>query len=219
MKAQVIIFPGSNCDYDVYYALNETGFKTSFLWHEGNKIDCDLLVLPGGFSYGDYLRCGAVARFAKVLENIYEFSEKGKFILGICNGFQILTELKLLPGALMINKGCRFICADCELIIENSETPFTKLFKKGELVNFPIAHGEGNYYIDDKNLEELKSYNGIVFKYKNNPNGSKEDIAGIINKKGNVLGLMPHPERVSHKFLGSDEGLKFFKSILLSSLK
>ncbi|MCX8059090.1 MAG: phosphoribosylformylglycinamidine synthase subunit PurQ [Spirochaetes bacterium] len=216
MKAQVVIFPGSNCDYDVYYTLQEIGIKVSFLWHEEKKINADLLVLPGGFSYGDYLRCGAIARFARILENINEFVEKGKLVLGICNGFQILTELKLLPGTLMLNKKCRFICSDCDLIVENNDTPFTNLFNEKEIVNFPIAHGEGNYYIDDATLIELKKYNGIVFKYKINPNGSKEDIAGIINKKGNVLGLMPHPERVSNKILGSDVGLKFFKSILNS---
>jgi len=214
MKAQVVIFPGSNCDWDVYYALKEAGFNTSFLWHDDKKINCDLLVLPGGFSYGDYLRCGAVARFAHVLENIYEFSEKGGLILGICNGFQILTELKLLPGALMLNKSCKFICSDCELIIENNDTYFTKLFKKNEIVNFPIAHGEGNYYINEDDLKILKSYDGIVLKYIENPNGSKEDIAGIINKKGNVFGLMPHPERVSFNYLGSNIGLKVFQSIL-----
>ncbi len=216
MKAEVIVFPGSNCDYDVLNVLRETGFDASFVWHDDKELKGDLIVLPGGFSYGDYLRCGAIARFARVLENIQEHVEKGKKILGICNGFQILTELNLLPGALMENKKVDFICSECDLIVENNNTFFTNLYKKNEIVNFPIAHGEGNYYVEKEKLKEIEDNNQVVFRYKNNPNGSFDDIAGIINKKGNILGMMPHPERASDLLLGNDEGVRLFKSILNS---
>lgn len=214
MKAGVIVFPGSNCDIDAYKVLEKLNIEVKYIWHDEKIDNEDLILLPGGFSYGDYLRCGAIARFAKALENINEHIEKGKLVLGICNGFQILTELKALPGALLRNKNLNFICSDCNLIVENSETPFTNLLKKGDIVNFPIAHGEGNYYIDDEGLKELIKNNQIVFKYQNNPNGSVADIAGIINKRGNVLGMMPHPERAQDKLLGGEDGLMFFKSII-----
>jgi len=214
MKAGVIVFPGSNCDIDAYKVLEKLNVEVKYIWHDEKIDDEDLIVLPGGFSYGDYLRCGAIARFARVLENINEHIEKGKLVLGICNGFQILTELKALPGALLRNKNLNFICSDCNLIVENTDTPFTNLFKKGDIVNFPIAHGEGNYYIDDEGLRELIKNNQIVFRYQNNPNGSVEDIAGIVNKKGNVLGMMPHPERAQDKLLGGEDGLMLFKSII-----
>lgn len=214
MKAGVVVFPGSNCDKDVYETLKGLDIDVKYIWHDEEKLDVDLLVLPGGFSYGDYLRCGAIARFARVLDGVYEFSEKDKLIVGICNGFQILTELKLLPGALLRNKNLKFICEDCSLIVENNDTPFTKLYKEGEVVNFPIAHGEGNYFIDDEGLKMLKDNNQIVFRYKFNPNGSVDDIAGIINEKGNVLGLMPHPERASSSLLGCEDGVRFFKGAI-----
>ncbi|MBZ4664236.1 MAG: phosphoribosylformylglycinamidine synthase 1 [Caloramator sp.] len=214
MKAGVIVFPGSNCDIDAYKVLERLNVEVKYIWHDEKIDDEDLIVLPGGFSYGDYLRCGAIARFAKALENINEHIEKGKLVLGICNGFQILTELKALPGALLRNKNLNFICSDCKLIVENTDTPFTNLFKKGDIVNFPIAHGEGNYYIDDEGLRELIKNNQIVFRYQNNPNGSVADIAGIVNKRGNVLGMMPHPERVQDKLLDGEDGLVFFKSII-----
>ncbi|SEF41005.1 phosphoribosylformylglycinamidine synthase [Caloramator fervidus] len=214
MKAGVVVFPGSNCDRDVFDVLKDLNVDVKYIWHDEKKLDVDLLVLPGGFSYGDYLRCGAIARFSRVLEDIYDFSQKDKLILGICNGFQILTELKLLPGALLKNKNLKFVCSDCNLIVENNNTPFTRLYKKGEVVNFPIAHGEGNYFIDDEGLKKLKENEQIVFRYKVNPNGSTNDIAGIINQKGNVLGLMPHPERAFYKILGSEDGVRFFKSII-----
>ncbi|SHE74741.1 phosphoribosylformylglycinamidine synthase subunit PurQ [Caloramator proteoclasticus] len=214
MKAGVIVFPGSNCDIDAYKVLEKLNVEVKYIWHDEKIDDEDLIVLPGGFSYGDYLRCGAIARFAKALENINEHIEKGKLVLGICNGFQILTELKALPGALLRNKNLNFICSDCNLIVENTDTPFTNLFKKGDIVNFPIAHGEGNYYIDDEGLGELIKNNQIVFRYQNNPNGSVADIAGIVNKRGNVLGMMPHPERAQDKLLGGEDGLVFFKSVI-----
>ncbi|MCX7951079.1 MAG: phosphoribosylformylglycinamidine synthase subunit PurQ [Clostridiales bacterium] len=214
MKAGVIVFPGSNCDIDAFKVLNNLGVDVKYIWHDDKIDNVDLILLPGGFSYGDYLRCGAIARFAKALENINEEIEKGKLVLGICNGFQILTELKALKGALLRNKNLNFICSDCNLIVENTNTPFTNQFTKGEIVNFPIAHGEGNYYIDDEGLKELIANNQIVFRYKNNPNGSVNDIAGITNKRGNVLGMMPHPERAADILLGCEDGLKLFKSIL-----
>jgi len=214
MKAGVVIFPGSNCDKDVFEVLKDLNVDVKYIWHDEKKLDVDLLVLPGGFSYGDYLRCGAIARFSRVLEDIYDFSQKDKLILGICNGFQILTELKLLPGALLKNKNLKFICSDCNLIVENNDTPFTRFYKRGEVVNFPIAHGEGNYFIDNEGLKRLEENGQIVFRYKVNPNGSIGDIAGIINEKGNVLGLMPHPERAFYKILGNEDGVRFFKSII-----
>ncbi|CDF59484.1 phosphoribosylformylglycinamidine synthase subunit PurQ [Thermobrachium celere] len=214
MKAGVIVFPGSNCDIDAYKVLERLNVEVKYIWHDEKIDDEDLILLPGGFSYGDYLRCGAIARFARALENINEHIEKGKLVLGICNGFQILTELKALPGALLRNKNLNFICSDCNLIVENNATPFTNLFNKGDVVNFPIAHGEGNYYIDDDGLKELIKNNQIVFRYQNNPNGSVYDIAGIVNKKGNVLGMMPHPERAQDKLLGCEDGLKLFNSII-----
>jgi phosphoribosylformylglycinamidine synthase subunit PurQ / glutaminase len=214
MKAGVVVFPGSNCDGDAYNVLQNLGVDVRYIWHEEDKIDVDLLVLPGGFSYGDYLRCGAIARFSKILEGIYEYSEQGGHVLGICNGFQILTELKLLPGTLMKNSNLRFICGDCSLEVVNNSSSFTKLYQRGESVNFPIAHGEGNYYICDQSLLELEKNKQILFKYRSNPNGSRESIAGIINKRGNVLGMMPHPERAASKMLGSEDGIKLFKSII-----
>lgn len=216
MKAGIVVFPGSNCDSDVYNVLKELGADVKYIWHGEDKIDVDLLVLPGGFSYGDYLRCGAIARFSKILEGIYDYVENGGYVIGICNGFQILTELKLLPGALLKNMNLKFICSDCILEVSNDNTFFSRLYKKGERVNFPIAHGEGNYYADDETLKELEKSNQIVFRYVNNPNGSRNNIAGIINKKGNVLGMMPHPERRASSLLGGTDGIRLFKGMIES---
>ncbi len=197
MKFAVIVFPGSNCDVDCYYAVKDgLGEEVEYVWHqEKNLSKYDVIMLPGGFSYGDYLRAGAIARFSPVMEAVREEAEKGKFIIGICNGFQILTEAGLLPGALRKNEGLKFICKTVSITVENDKTPFTTRLKKGQEILLPIAHGEGNYYVDDKTLRELKENNQIVFRYKENINGSVERIAGVINKKGNVLGMMPHPER------------------------
>lgn len=214
MKAGVVVFPGSNCDSDTLHVLSEAGAEAKYIWHMEEKIDVDFLVLPGGFSYGDYLRCGAIARFSRVLEGIHEYVEKGGVVLGICNGFQILTELKLLPGALMRNKNLRFICTDCSIEVANRNTIFTKYYEVGEGLNFPIAHGEGNYYADEDTLAELEKNGQVIFRYKENPNGSKNNIAGIVNKKGNVLGLMPHPERMASPILGGNEGIRLFRSVL-----
>ncbi|HLT56809.1 MAG TPA: phosphoribosylformylglycinamidine synthase subunit PurQ [Bacillota bacterium] len=217
MKFAVIVFPGSNCDRDMHYAVKDVlGAEAEFVWYED---ECDLekydgILIPGGFSYGDYLRSGAIAATAEIMEQVKEQAEKGKPVLGVCNGFQILTEAGLLPGALMRNKDLSFICRNQRLVVENNETMFTSQYGKGQVVQFPIAHGEGNYFCDEDTLAELKRNNQIVFTYESNPNGSVENIAGIVNKEGNVLGMMPHPERAVDKWLGSEDGIRLFQSIL-----
>ncbi|MBE3569436.1 MAG: phosphoribosylformylglycinamidine synthase subunit PurQ [Bacillales bacterium] len=216
MKFAVIVFPGSNCDADMFHAIkDELGEDADFVWHDADDLSgYDGILLPGGFSYGDYLRSGAIARFSKVMEKVIEAAEEGKPILGVCNGFQILLESGLLPGAMRKNDQLKFICKTVELTVENNETMFTNGYEMGETIQIPIAHGEGNYYCDDKTLETLKQNKQIVFTYQNNPNGSVADIAGIINEKGNVLGMMPHPERAVSELLGSRDGLKLFQSIV-----
>jgi len=216
VKFAVIVFPGSNCDADMYHAVkDELGEEAEFVWHDADDLSgYDGILLPGGFSYGDYLRSGAIARFSKVMEKVVEAAEEGKPILGVCNGFQILLESGLLPGAMRKNDQLKFICKTVELTVENNETMFTNGYELGETIRIPIAHGEGNYYCDDKTLETLKRNKQIVFTYQNNPNGSVADIAGIINEKGNVLGMMPHPERAVNELLGSSDGLKLFQSIV-----
>lgn len=216
MKFAVIVFPGSNCDVDMYHAIkDELGEEVEYVWHDADNLDeFDGILLPGGFSYGDYLRCGAIARFSNVMNAIVKAAEAGKPVLGVCNGFQILLEAGLLPGAMRRNQNLKFMCRPTELVVENNETMFSSAYEKGEVISIPIAHGEGNYYCDDETLETLKMNNQIVFKYKSNPNGSLVDIAGIMNEKGNVLGMMPHPERAVDSLLGSADGLKLFKSIV-----
>ncbi|MBP1153863.1 MULTISPECIES: phosphoribosylformylglycinamidine synthase subunit PurQ [unclassified Paenibacillus] len=218
MNFAVLVFPGSNCDIDCYKAVEDTiGQPVDYVWHtetDLSKYDC--IILPGGFSYGDYLRTGAIAQFAPVMNALVQAAAQGKYILGICNGFQILLESGLLPGAMLRNRSLKFRCHAALLQVENTDNPFTKEYTQGELINIPIAHGEGNYYCDETTLEELKANNQIVFRYEagNNPNGSVDDIAGICNKAGNVLGMMPHPERAVHELLGSADGRKMFTSIL-----
>ncbi|MGC8971646.1 MAG: phosphoribosylformylglycinamidine synthase subunit PurQ [bacterium] len=215
MNFGIVVFPGTNCDRDCYYVIEDIlNQPVRFIWHKENNLKgIDCVVLPGGFSYGDYLRSGAIARFSPIMSSVKEFADRGGLVIGICNGFQILTEAELLPGALGRNKGLRFICKYVNLIIERNDTPFTSEFKKGEIVRMPIAHNEGNYYIDDLSKVEKQ----IVLKYYGeNPNGSLANIAGIVNEKGNVFGLMPHPERCSEKILGSEDGLRIFKSIVRS---
>jgi len=225
MKFGVVVFPGSNCDHDAYYSIKHNiGCSVEFLWHKDASIpnDIDCVVLPGGFSYGDYLRCGAIARFSPIMKEVVDFANKGKFIIGICNGFQILTEAKLLPGALVRNENLHFICKDVYLKVINKHTPFSNKIEK-DVIKIPIAHGEGRYIADDETLNELVYNNQIVFKYSDefgninnqtNPNGSLFNIAGIINKNGNVLGMMPHPERYSEQLLGGNDGVSVFNSIL-----
>ncbi|PFK44056.1 phosphoribosylformylglycinamidine synthase I [Bacillus cereus] len=216
MKFAVIVFPGSNCDVDMFHAIkDELGEEVDYVWHDTENLDeYDAILLPGGFSYGDYLRCGAISRFANAMKAVQKAAEQGKPILGVCNGFQILVESGLLPGALMRNKNLKFMCRTVQLHVENNETMFTSQYNKGEVINIPIAHGEGNYYCDEATLKELEEKNQIVFRYVDNPNGSVSDIAGIVNEKGNVLGMMPHPERAVNEILGGAEGLKVFQSIL-----
>uniref|UniRef100_A0A942YDW8 Phosphoribosylformylglycinamidine synthase subunit PurQ n=3 Tax=Neobacillus citreus TaxID=2833578 RepID=A0A942YDW8_9BACI len=216
MKFAVIVFPGSNCDIDMYHAVkDELGEEVEYVWHDTDNLDeFDGILLPGGFSYGDYLRTGAIARFSKVMKEVIKAAEAGKPVMGVCNGFQILLEAGLLPGAMRRNESLSFICKPVELKVENNESMFTGEYSLGQTITIPVAHGEGNYYCDEETLEQLKANNQIVFTYQQNPNGSLADIAGIINEKGNVLGMMPHPERAVDSLLGSADGLKMFQSIV-----
>ncbi|MEN0658415.1 phosphoribosylformylglycinamidine synthase subunit PurQ [Caldifermentibacillus hisashii] len=217
MKFAVIVFPGSNCDVDMYHTvIDELGEEAEYVWHDETNLDrFDAILLPGGFSFGDYLRTGAIARFSPVMNEVVKAAELGKPVLGVCNGFQILLEAGLLPGAMRRNDSLKFICRPVLLEVKNSNTMFTNQYAPGEVIEIPIAHGEGNYYCDETTLAELKANNQIVFTYHNeNPNGSIENIAGIMNKQGNVLGMMPHPERAVANLLGSHDGLKLFQSIV-----
>ena len=217
MKFAVIVFPGSNCDHDAYYALkNQFNINVDFVWHKENQLDgYDGILIPGGFSYGDYLRTGAIARFSPIMKSIIEQSKKGKIILGICNGFQILLESGLLPGSLINNKKMKFLSENVVLEAVNNESVFTKKMFKGQELTMPIAHKQGNYIASVDILNRLQDEDRIAFKYKgNNPNGSISNIAGILNSKKNVLGMMPHPERAVENVLGSDDGKYIFESIL-----
>ena len=215
MKFAVIVFPGSNCDNDAYYVVEKhLGLSVDFVWHKDNNLDgYDCIIIPGGFSYGDYLRAGAVARFSNIMEEIKKASIKGKLIIGICNGFQILVESGLLPGALITNNSTSFISKKINLQVVNNESIFTSNYVKNETISMPIAHKQGNYYANSELLAQLKDNNQIAFKYTNNPNGSCDDIAGIFNDKKNILGMMPHPERAAENILGSQDGIKIFESM------
>lgn len=218
MKFAVLVFPGSNCDIDCYKAVEDCiGQQVDYVWHTATDLSAyDCILVPGGFSYGDYLRCGAIARFAPVMTALAQAVGQGKYVLGICNGFQILTEAGLLPGALLRNNSLKFRCHQTQLEVVNNENPFTTEYAKGEVITIPIAHGEGNYYVDADTLHELQANNQILFRYAQgtNPNGSVDDIAGVCNKQGNVVGMMPHPERAVHELLGSADGKRMFTSIL-----
>ncbi|CAH1223215.1 Phosphoribosylformylglycinamidine synthase subunit PurQ [Paenibacillus auburnensis] len=216
MKFAVLVFPGSNCDIDCYKAVEDSlGEPVDYVWHTATDLSAyDCILVPGGFSYGDYLRCGAISQFAPVMAEVAKAVEQGKFVLGICNGFQILTEAGLLPGALRRNMSMKFRCHDTVLKVVNNTTPFTVDYAKDEEIVIPIAHGEGNYYCDEETLASLKANNQIVFTYSDNPNGSVADIAGISNAAGNVVGMMPHPERAANSLLGSEDGKRMFTSIL-----
>ncbi|MFB2833887.1 phosphoribosylformylglycinamidine synthase subunit PurQ [Floridanema evergladense] len=217
MKFGVLVFPGSNCDRDVLYVTRDLLKQpTRMVWHEETDIsDLDVVIIPGGFSYGDYLRCGAIARFSPVMQATVEHANKGKLVLGICNGFQVLTEAGLLPGALVRNRDLHFICDRVPLRVERTDTTWTQLYQKGEVITLPIAHGEGNYYADADTLARLEDNGQVLFRYEGeNPNGSLNNIAGICNDKGNVLGMMPHPERASDKMLGGTDGFKLFEGLL-----
>lgn len=224
MKVGIVVFPGSNCDQDCFDVVHRLlGEAATYVWHKESCLpDVDLLILPGGFSYGDYLRAGAIARFSPIMPSIERYASEGGLLLGICNGFQILLEAGLLPGALMRNAGLKFVCKDVALRVENTSLPFTSLYGEGEVIRLPIAHADGNYYIDPASLTDLQRNRQIVFRYVaangnlhpiGNPNGSVDDIAGICNPSGNILGMMPHPERMSEPILGGDSGIVFFRSI------
>jgi phosphoribosylformylglycinamidine synthase I len=225
MTVGVIVFPGSNCDYDCYFVLNKIlGVPVRYLWHKDTDISgLDLIILPGGFSYGDYLRTGAIAKFSPIVTEVKRFADNGGKVLGICNGFQTLAEAGLLPGALIRNKTLRFICREVHLRVENNNTPFTHLYQSGEVIQLPIAHTDGNYYADKDTLERLENEGRIVFRYcdtsgqlteESNYNGSLHNIAGIINEGRNVLGLMPHPERRVDPVVGGIDGARLFESVL-----
>lgn len=218
MKSAVVIFPASNCDRDAVVALEQITGKTPHrIWHADSEIpDVDLIVLPGGFSYGDYLRCGAMASQSPVMQTVKERAEQGVAVLGICNGFQILTETHLLPGALIRNAGLKFVCKTVGLEVCETTSPFTRAYKAGQRVEYPVAHGEGNYFADEETLNRLEGEGRVAFRYARgeNPNGSARDIAGILNEKGNVLGLMPHPERVVDPILGGTDGQAMFQGLI-----
>ncbi|AFH49802.1 Phosphoribosylformylglycinamidine synthase [Ignavibacterium album JCM 16511] len=225
-KFGVVVFPGSNCDHDAYYVIKKIlGHDVTFLWHKENNLDnANVIILPGGFSYGDYLRTGAIARFSPIMNSVINFANKGGIVIGICNGFQILLEAGLLPGVMLRNISLQFVCKDVYLSTENRDTLFTnEIPSEKKAIKVPVAHGEGNYFATEDVLKELQDNNQIVFRYSDsngivseefNPNGSLLNIAGIINKKGNVLGMMPHPERACDSVLGKTDGQYIFKSII-----
>ena len=228
MKAAIIRFPGSNCDQDCFYALNNVfRVETHYVWHKETSLEgFGLIVLPGGFSYGDYLRCGAIARYSPVMKSVVQQAERGAHVLGICNGFQILCEAHLLPGALMRNRSLHFVCEHVNVRVENCRTAFTSAAWTGQSLNIPIAHGEGNYVADPETLHELNRGRRVLLRYVDkdgavsdaaNPNGSAENIAGICNARGNVFGMMPHPERASDARLGSEDGKFILESVLVSA--
>lgn len=216
MKFGIVVFPGSNCDHDAYHVVKHVlGQQAVFLWHKDRDLKgSEVVILPGGFSYGDYLRCGAIARFSPVMEEVSAFARKGGRVLGICNGFQILTEAGLLPGALLQNTSRKFICQQVDLTVENPDTAFTRGLSRGERLRMPIAHADGNYYIDDEGLRRLEGEGQIVLRYVDNPNGARGDIAGIVSDRGNVLGMMPHPERAAEPLLGGVDGRRLLEALL-----
>jgi len=218
MKVGVIVFPGSNCDHDAWYAINHNlSAHAEFIWHDSPNLgDVDAVVLPGGFSYGDYLRCGAIARFSPVMKAVRKFAAEGGLVLGVCNGFQILVEADILPGALLRNRDLKFICRHAELRVETTDSPFTSKLTRGEILRIPVAHGEGQYFADERTLDELEAEDRVAFRYLGNLNGSARDIAGILNRGRNVLGMMPHPERACDPLMGSTAGLGVFESMLQS---
>jgi phosphoribosylformylglycinamidine synthase I len=224
MKFGVIVFPGSNCDHDAYHVISKhVGQPVSFIWHrETDLAEYDALIIPGGFSYGDYLRAGALASFSPVMSSVRDFAARGGLVLGICNGFQILCESGLLPGALIRNRDLHFVCEHVHVRVENADTPFTNELRRGQVLSMPVAHAEGNYVCDDETLEELRREDRIIFRYcdaggritpEANPNGARDNIAGICNRERNVVGLMPHPERACEELLGSSDGRGLFHSL------
>jgi phosphoribosylformylglycinamidine synthase len=219
MKFGVIVFPGSNCDHDAWFAVNHNlGHRAEFIWHDSATLgDIDAVILPGGFAYGDYLRCGAIAKFSPVMAAVRKFAADGGLVLGICNGFQILVEAGLLPGALMRNRNLKFMCREVRLRTETPDSPFTAAAEPGQILRMPIAHGEGCYVADERTLDELEAEDRVAFRYVDNPNGSMRDIAGILSARRNVLGLMPHPERATEPLMGSSDGLVVFRSMAMAA--
>jgi len=225
VKFGVVVFPGSNCDFDTFHALKDVvGQPTTYLWHKDHDLKgVDCVVLPGGFSYGDYLRSGAIARFSPLMREVREFADRGGLVLGICNGFQVLLELGLLPGAMLRNKNLKFLCQFVHIRIENDRTSFSHRGKKGQVLKIPIAHFDGNYYAPPEVLQDIEKNKQVIFRYADekgrlseqaNVNGSLDCIAGLMNRRGNVMGMMPHPERASEALLGSEDGLVIFKSMI-----
>jgi len=225
MKFGVLVFPGSNCDHDTYYVIEAAAKQpVTFLWHASHDLEnCDAIIAPGGFAYGDYLRTGAIAKFAPIMQQVSRFAAHGGLVLGICNGFQILCEAGLLPGALMRNAGLKYVCKPVNLRVETIDTPFTHTCKEGEVLEIPIGHMEGNYFCDGQTLEQLKREQRIVFRYSTadgkitseaNPNGSLDNIAGVCNEGRNVLGMMPHPDRSSDPILGMNDGFRIFDAMI-----
>ena len=221
MKFGVIVFPGSNCDHDAFYAASHNlGQQAEYIWHDSATLgDVDAVILPGGFSYGDYLRCGAIAKFSPVMHAVRRFAQDGGLVLGVCNGFQILVEAGLLPGALIRNRGLKFICRELRLRVGTQHSPFTSAAQKGDVLRMPIAHGEGCYFADERTLDELEAEDRVAFRYVDNANGSLRDIAGILNRERNVMGMMPHPERATEPLMGSSDGLVVFRSMLEAAVR
>ena len=221
MKFGVIVFPGSNCDHDAFYAVGTNlGQPVEYIWHDSSTLGAvDAVILPGGFAYGDYLRCGAIAKFSPVMKAVRRFANDGGLVLGVCNGFQILVEAGLLPGALIRNRGLKFICREVRLRVETADSPFTSAGRKGQILRMPIAHGEGCYFAEERTLDELEAEDRIVFRYDGNPNGSLRDIAGILSRERNVMGMMPHPERATEPLMGSSDGLTVFRSMLGAAVR
>ncbi len=218
MRFGVVVFPGSNCDHDAWYAVSHNlGQPCEFIWHDSSSLgNVDAVILPGGFSYGDYLRFGAIAKFSPVMTAVRKFAADGGLVLGICNGFQILVESGLLPGALIRNRDLKFVCRTVTLRVETVNSPFTSAAARGQLLCFPVAHGEGCYFADDRTLDQLEADDRVVLRYVDNPNGSLRNIAGLLSERRNVMGLMPHPERASDPLLGSSDGRVVFQSMVNS---
>jgi phosphoribosylformylglycinamidine synthase I len=221
MKFGVIVFPGSNCDHDAFYAVaNNLGQPAEFIWHDSSSLgDVDAVILPGGFSYGDYLRCGAIAKFSPVMAAVRRFAAGGGLVLGVCNGFQILVEAGLLPGALIRNRGLKFICRELRLSVATTNSPYTSAGQKDQVLRMPIAHGEGCYIADERTLDELEAEDRVAFRYIDNANGSLRNIAGVLNRERNVMGMMPHPERATEPLMGSTDGLIVFQSMVQTMLQ
>jgi phosphoribosylformylglycinamidine synthase subunit PurQ / glutaminase len=229
MKFGVLVFPGSNCEHDAFHMLSKVLRQPAqFIWHQSSDLcDCEAIVVPGGFSYGDYLRTGAIARFSPVMEAVKKHAASGGLVIGICNGFQILLESGLLPGAMLRNKGLKYVCRHVYIRVESADTPFTGSAQKGDVLQIPIGHMEGNYFVDDATLRQLEKNRQLIFRYCTsdgqiteaaNPNGSVSNVAGICNEQRNILGMMPHPERASEALLGSEDGLVIFESMMRSAV-